>query len=108
METEIFRPVKNEYVGSYSPNVDASSTAEFSHCVFRVYHSNLADKFTLINANNTIVKTFGIDECDGGLKILEKQYDDVVRGLLQTSAAHASYSAQVSVLANYFEFLTCE
>ncbi len=76
--------------------MDASSTAEFSHCVFRVYHSNLADKFELIDANNKVIKTMDIDECDEGLKILETNYDDVLRGMLQVPSSHSTFSAKVS------------
>lgn len=67
---------------------------------------NLADKLDLINANNTVVKTMALDECDGGLKILETQFDDVVRGMVKEPAAHESYSPKVSILANNFDFLT--
>ncbi|KAJ6635870.1 Peroxidase [Pseudolycoriella hygida] len=94
-ETKAFRPNGNEYLGHYDPTVDASSTTEFSHCAFRVYHSNLADVFHFIDANNTITKTMALDDCDNGLKLLESQYSEIVRGLVNTSAAHGSFSAKV-------------
>ncbi len=95
-ETKQFRPVENEYLGTYQPNVDASSTVEYSHCVFRVYHSNLNDKFRLIDANNGTIKNMTIDECDVGLKILETNYDDVLRGMLGTVTVHDTFNAKVS------------
>lgn len=94
----MFRPNGNEYLGSYNPNIDASSTVEFSHGAFRVYHSNLNDKFNLFDANDTLIKTMDLDECDEGLKILETNYDDVVRGMFRTSSAHSTFTTKVSVL----------
>ncbi|KAG4065210.1 hypothetical protein HA402_007607 [Bradysia odoriphaga] len=94
-ETKQFRPVGNNYLGRYNAGVDASSTAEFSHCVFRVYHSNLADKVHFIDGNNTITKTINLDDNDVGLKTLETEYDSLTRGMLITPSGHASFSPTV-------------
>jgi peroxidase len=94
-ETKRFRPVGNNYVGSYNENIDASSTAEFSHAVFRVYHSNLADKVKVVNANNVTTRMINLDDNDVGLKPLETEYDDIARGMLATGAGHASFTATV-------------
>lgn len=94
----MFRPNGNEYLGSYDPHIDASSTVEFSHGAFRVYHANLNDKFRLIDANDTLIRTIDLDESDEGLQILETNYDDVVRGMFRTGSAHSTFSAKVSVL----------
>lgn len=95
-ETKRFRPVGNDYVGRYDENVDASSMAEYSHCVLRVYHSNLADKVKFIDANNTVIKTINLDDNDEGLEPLETDYDNIARGMLATPAGHASFTATVS------------
>lgn len=78
--------------------MDASTTTEFNHCVFRIFHSNLNDIFNFIDANNTVTKTLALDECDNGLKILETHYNEVIRGMVQVPAGHSTYSAKVSKL----------
>jgi len=94
-DAESFQPFGNEFLGEYNPNVDASATAEFSHCAFRIYHANLADHLHLLDENYKITKNMTIDECDIGLKTLETQFDEVVRGMLQTQAAESTFSAKI-------------
>ncbi|XP_037041550.1 peroxidase-like [Bradysia coprophila] len=94
-ETMKFRPVGNNYVGRYNEKVDASSTVEFSHCVFRVYHSNLADKVHFMDANNTIIKTINLEDNDVGLKPLETHYNVIAQGMFGTGAGHASFTPTV-------------
>lgn len=103
-ETKKFFPTKFEYVGSYDPNVDASATAEFSHATMRVYHSNLADNFQLVDANNTVIRIIPLDESDNGLSILEEFFDECLGGMVNTPAGHASFTAMVSF---DFEIFCC-
>lgn len=75
--------------------MDGSVTAEYSHCAFRLYHTNLADKLDLLDENYEITQTFALDECDSGLNILQDRYLEVLRGLLKESAQHSTYSEKV-------------
>ena len=96
-ETQHFVPKGYEYLGSYNPNVDPSTTNEFNHCAFRVYHANLAPSLDVYDFKYNRTDVYPLDDCDDGLGMLEDRYDDVTRGLLLTPSRHAPFSSTVSI-----------
>jgi peroxidase len=70
------------YCGSYNPNIDASASNEFSHAAFRQFHANLPEKFNFYDASLKVYRTVPLYETDNGPTILEKEYNAVIRGLI--------------------------
>lgn len=70
--------------------------------MFRIFHSNLNDELNLVDAQNKTTETLMLDELDVGLRILETKYDEFVRGLIRTGAAHESFTARVSIVTISF------
>lgn len=79
---------------SYNPDTDPSTTNEFSAASFRFLHSFVDSKFLLVSEENEekLVKTSDVINQS---KILDRFYDDVLRGLLRQKINLAGYSSEI-------------
>jgi peroxidase len=80
---------------TYNENFDASTTLEFSTAAYRFLHYFLQPDMQLIDANKNVERIL-ISDTLGRIDLIEKRFDDALRGILNQPANFGEYSDEVS------------
>lgn len=67
----------------YDKSIDPSTFIEFAQSAFRMLHAKLPSTVQFVNASNFVVKEMTLSDMVGASQMLEKNYDDLLRGMLQ-------------------------
>lgn len=83
--------------GAYDASVDASNMDEFAHASFRLFHTYIPGYVNLIADDGVILKTIKFSDTIFNSKLLEENYNNVLRGMLQDplETKHLGYSEEV-------------
>lgn len=79
---------------NYDPDVDATTANDFSTAAFRSMHSFLNAEVELCD-NETKVESANLSDTIMNTKMLDTQYDDILRGLLHQKMNLVGYSNEV-------------
>lgn len=87
----------DEESGAYDASVDASNMDEFAHASFREFHTYIPGYVNFIANDGVILKTMKLSDTIPNSKLLEENYNNVLRGMLQDPMEnkHLGYSEEL-------------
>lgn len=82
----------------YDERIDSSTMTEFTHGAFRLFHEHIPEHFDFLNADYKLIRRFNLSQIYSNSKLLEGNYENVMRGLLNLKIRSRllSYTAQVT------------
>lgn len=79
----------------YDRNVDPTTLNEFSGASFRIFHSFINSEFDFYNMGNEN-RSLNVSDTIGKSRMLDNNFDDVLRGLMKQNANLLGYSNEVN------------